>query len=177
MVTMGQAVVRGALDTSLIRRIVRLHFNEVRFCYSKELQSTPGLQGRVVVQFVISEQGAVTTAVISQSTLGSPAVEQCVAQAAKRWTFPMPRGGGIVVVNYPFTFQPPKTAGIRPSLRSARADAPSGIILTSHTPSARPAISQSVVLGRPTVRGGAPAEWALKAARGHLDELKRFYSM
>jgi len=33
--------------------------------------------------------------------VGNAAVEQCVAQAVRRWRFPAPRGGGIVVVSYP----------------------------------------------------------------------------
>ena len=36
--------------------------------------------------------------------LGNPAAENCIAQAVRRWTFPQPKGGGIVIVSYPFVF-------------------------------------------------------------------------
>ena len=33
----GTAEVRGSLDKELIRRIIRRHINEVKFCYEREL--------------------------------------------------------------------------------------------------------------------------------------------
>jgi hypothetical protein len=32
-------------------------------------------------------------------------VESCVVQAVRRWPFPRPEGGGLVIVSYPFNFQ------------------------------------------------------------------------
>jgi len=34
--------------------------------------------------------------------MGNSTVESCIAQSVRRWSFPAPDGGGIVVVNYPF---------------------------------------------------------------------------
>ncbi|MDD9946993.1 MAG: TonB family protein [Myxococcales bacterium] len=98
----GKADVRGSLSKEVIRRVIRRHINEVRFCYEQELNSRPDLQGRVAVKFIISPTGAVQTAAVSKSTLGNAKAEQCIAKAVRRWTFPAPEGGGIVVVNYPF---------------------------------------------------------------------------
>ncbi|MDD9971570.1 MAG: TonB family protein, partial [Myxococcales bacterium] len=98
----GKADVRGSLSKEVIRRIIRRHINEVRFCYEQELNSRPDLQGRVAVKFIVSPTGAVQTAAVSKSTLGNAKAEQCIAKAVRRWTFPAPEGGGIVVVNYPF---------------------------------------------------------------------------
>jgi hypothetical protein len=42
---------------------------------------------------------------VQQSTLGDDTVEQCIAQAIERWTFPKPSGGGIVIVSYPFVLK------------------------------------------------------------------------
>lgn len=33
-------------------------------------------------------------------------VERCLASKIKRWVFPAPKGGGIVIVTYPFIFKP-----------------------------------------------------------------------
>ncbi len=98
----GQADVHGSLSKEVIRRIIGRHINEVRFCYEQELNSRPDLQGRVAVKFIISPTGAVQTAAVATSDLGNAKVEQCIAQAVRRWTFPAPEGGGIVVVTYPF---------------------------------------------------------------------------
>jgi TonB family protein len=101
----GKADVRGSLSKEVIRRIIRRHINEVRFCYEQELNQRPDLQGRVAVKFIISPTGAVQTAAVAKSTMGNAKVEQCIAKAVRRWTFPSPEGGGIVVVTYPFVLQ------------------------------------------------------------------------
>ncbi|MEZ4336716.1 MAG: AgmX/PglI C-terminal domain-containing protein [Sandaracinaceae bacterium] len=98
----GAAEVRGSLDSNVIRRVIRRHINEVRFCYEQQLNQQPGLAGRVTVSFVIGPTGTVQTASVAQTTLNNAIVEQCIAQAVRRWTFPAPQGGGIVAVNYPF---------------------------------------------------------------------------
>ena len=107
-VLMGTAKPIGSLSSDIIRRVVRRHMNEVRYCYEKELLSHPDLFGRVMVQFTISGTGQVVGSGVQASTLKSSAVEQCIAQAVKRWEFPAPQAG-IVVVSYPFML---KSAGI-----------------------------------------------------------------
>ena len=104
----GRAEVRGSLDKEIIRRIIRRHINEVKYCYQVELQGNPNLYGRVVVQFTIAATGQVVVSRVQTSTLNNPKVESCIAQAVRRWLFPKPKGGGIVIVSYPFVL---KSAG------------------------------------------------------------------
>ncbi|HUT78002.1 MAG TPA: AgmX/PglI C-terminal domain-containing protein, partial [Polyangia bacterium] len=88
--------------------IVQRHINEIKFCYERELAKRPDLAGRVSIKFIISGTGAVQMAVVEESTLGNAGVENCIAGAVKRWTFPQPEGGGIVVVTYPFQLTSPE---------------------------------------------------------------------
>lgn len=96
--------IRGSLDKEIIRRVVRLHMNEVKYCYEQELVKQPRLEGRISVQFVISPMGQVVSSVLNSSTMGNVRVEKCVVDATKRWGFPKPDGGGIAIVAYPFNF-------------------------------------------------------------------------
>lgn len=98
----GTADVRGSLSREVIRRVIRRHINEVRFCYEQELNQRPDLSGRVLVSFIISPTGAVQSASVGSSTINNARVESCITQAVRRWTFPAPDGGGVVGVNYPF---------------------------------------------------------------------------
>jgi TonB family protein len=100
----GQANVRGSLDKEIIRRIIRRHINEVKYCYERELVKKANLAGRVSIQFTIAATGQVIASVLQSSTMGNIRVENCVVQAVRRWEFPKPRGGGIVIVSYPFNF-------------------------------------------------------------------------
>lgn len=105
-VRQAKATVQGALDRDIIRRIVRAHINEVRSCYNAGLTKDPNLQGRVAVNFVIAGTGKVASAVVQESTIKDASVGNCIAKAVKRWTFPKPRGGGNVIVTYPFNLTP-----------------------------------------------------------------------
>jgi hypothetical protein len=42
---------------------------------------------------------------VGSSTLKNAKVETCIAQAVRRWLFPKPKGGGIVIVSYPFVLR------------------------------------------------------------------------
>lgn len=99
---------RDTLSREAVRRTIRRHVNEVRFCYEQELGQRPDLAGRVTLTLVIGATGAVQSTSIASSTLGSARVEDCVAAAGRRWTFPAPDGGGSVLVTYPFALD---TAG------------------------------------------------------------------
>jgi TonB family protein len=101
----GSANVRGSLDKEVIRRVIRHHLNEVKFCYEKELLKKPDLSGRILVRFLISAEGMVTASMVEHSTVNNPMVEECVAQATRRWEFPKPQGGGVVIVSYPFALK------------------------------------------------------------------------
>lgn len=105
-VRQAKADVKGALDKDIIRRIVRAHINEIRYCYNKGLTKDPDLKGRVAVQFTIEGTGKVSDSKVSDTTLDEEDVEKCIAKAVNRWKFPKPSGGGKVVVTYPFVLDP-----------------------------------------------------------------------
>ncbi len=105
-VIQGIGHVRGSLDKEIIRRIIRRHINEVKYCYEQELPRNPNLGGRLLVQFTIAPTGQVISSVLQNSTMGNVRVESCTVQAVRRWEFPKPDGGGIVMVSYPFVLTP-----------------------------------------------------------------------
>src|SRR6478609_9903326 len=52
-------IVHGTLDREIVRRVVRQHLNEVRYCYEQALARKPALSGRVVAHFSITPGGTV----------------------------------------------------------------------------------------------------------------------
>ena len=95
----------GFLSKDQIREVMRAHQGEIRYCYERELVKNPSLAGTVVVKLVIGASGTVASATVASSTLASPPVEDCIARAVTSFTFPPPRGGGIVIVSYPYRLQ------------------------------------------------------------------------
>ncbi|MGF1510127.1 MAG: AgmX/PglI C-terminal domain-containing protein [Myxococcota bacterium] len=107
-IAIGRTIVRGSLPKELIRRVINQHMAQIRYCYEKELTRSPGIFGRVSTRFTIGPNGLVQDAMVPSSTLGNTTVEQCIVSKIKTWKFPKPKGGGVVIVNYPFVL---KTSG------------------------------------------------------------------
>jgi hypothetical protein len=103
-IVMKPPEVMGSLTKEQIERVVRQHRNEIKFCYEQELQKNPKLAGSIKIKFTISGTGSVMSALVADTSMKSPAVERCMTGKIQRWAFPEPKGGGIVIVNYPFNF-------------------------------------------------------------------------
>jgi TonB family protein len=102
----SEAVLMGALDKSLVDAVIKRHMNQIRHCYQRQLSRDPSLAGKVTVRFIIGKTGQVQKATVKSSSLGSAAVESCIAERFLRFRFPPPKGNGIVIVSYPFLFSP-----------------------------------------------------------------------
>jgi hypothetical protein len=105
IVTLQAPIVMDALDRSLLDVVIKRNVSQIRYCYQRELTKHPDLAGEVTVKFVITADGDVSSAVTKRSTLGNEAVEACINGRFLRFQFPAPRGGGIVIVSYPFRFR------------------------------------------------------------------------
>ncbi len=101
----GATTVNGRLPAEVIQRIVRQNFGRFRLCYENGLRTSPTLQGRVAVKFVIDRSGAVSTASDGGSDLPDQGVVRCVVRGFGNLSFPPPEGG-IVTVVYPISFSP-----------------------------------------------------------------------
>jgi hypothetical protein len=104
-VRVGTATVGGHLPPEVIQRIVRQNFGRFKLCYENGLRTSPNLQGRVAVNFVIGRDGEVSQAQSGGSDLPDPGVVSCVVRAFYGLSFPHPESG-IVTVSYPIVFSP-----------------------------------------------------------------------
>lgn len=103
----GKIIYEGGLSREEIQRVISRVMSQIKYCYEKELNKDPNLEGKLVMYWLISGSGDVTTANASQNTFaGSSAkpVEQCVTRIIERLKFPSPKGNGVVNVTYPFVF-------------------------------------------------------------------------
>jgi TonB family protein len=100
---LGHANVTGKLDAKVIADVVRRNLRGIKYCYERELNNNPNLQGKVVVLFTIGSDGKVSNYQVESSTLNSSAVETCILRMIRRWRFPAPDGGSVTVA-YPFVF-------------------------------------------------------------------------
>jgi hypothetical protein len=92
----------GGLDPDVISAVVKRYLPQVRHCYEQQLTMNPNLKGKVKVSFLIKGDGEVGTATIAESTMNNKPTEDCILEKVKTWQFPKPKGGGSVMVKYPF---------------------------------------------------------------------------
>lgn len=95
----------GSLDRDEIQKVVNKHVGEIQRCYERELLKTPGLSGKVTIEWVVATSGAVKSSRQKDSTMQSSAAVNCMLSSVKGWQFPQPKGGEVVV-SYPFNFSP-----------------------------------------------------------------------
>jgi beta-lactamase regulating signal transducer with metallopeptidase domain/biopolymer transport protein ExbD len=100
------ASARGSLDRTVIQTVIRATLGDIKNCYEAGLARSPKLRGRVVARFTIGDAGKVVASAIKKSTLRDERVERCIGDVVGKMEFPRPLGGGIVMVEYPFTFTP-----------------------------------------------------------------------
>lgn len=94
----------GGMDKEAIRRVIREHLREIRNCYERELQRSPDLYGKVVLEWDIEEAGRVSRCVVKNNALGNDKVANCIVNRLKTWKFPDPPKDQIGRVIFPFVF-------------------------------------------------------------------------
>lgn len=100
-----EAEALGGLDKSLIAAVVQSNIGQIKHCYERQLIVDPNIFGKVVAGWTIDKDGAVSMSNIKKTTMNNKAVENCIAAKIKNWNFPKPKGGGQVLVSYPFLFK------------------------------------------------------------------------
>lgn len=95
------------LSADVIRRVIWVHINQIKYCYQQALFKQPTLAGRMLVNFQVSPQGQVLELSIRESTLQSPQLLSCVSDSMRSWEFPpTPTYDGVTEINYPFLLRP-----------------------------------------------------------------------
>ena len=102
-----QPMFAGSLSREQIESVIRANLDQIVQCHQQELRPCPALASKIVVRFVIGDDGKVIQSEVKKSTLADPKVENCMLLKIRNWKFPKPPGGGIVDVTYPFVFQVP----------------------------------------------------------------------
>lgn len=76
-----------------------------RQCYTTALEKNAKLKGKLIVEFIVMENGKVGDATVRRNKLGSPAVAECVLGGLKRMRFPKPYEGNVRI-SHTFNFLP-----------------------------------------------------------------------
>jgi hypothetical protein len=104
-ISTGETKVLGAIDPELIRKVIRDHADQVRYCYEQQLTLNPKLTGKVSIKWQINSDGRASNTMViggDATTLPNEEVGRCIMSRIVTWEFPKPKGGGIAIVTYPW---------------------------------------------------------------------------
>jgi hypothetical protein len=87
-----------SLDKREIRTEVRRHREQLGYCYTRQAQRHPELEGDVALHFRIGPDGR-TTDITVDGSLDSDTAKQCMSEQVAQWRFH--EHDGVVQVNYP----------------------------------------------------------------------------
>lgn len=96
---------KGAVDRAGVRRVIMVNLNTIKACYERQLRTQADLRGKLVLTWVVGEQGRVISAGVKSNELGNREVANCIIERLKTWRFPDPPANSeYEVAAYPFVF-------------------------------------------------------------------------
>jgi hypothetical protein len=94
-------------DANVVVRAVQANLSRARAVYLRRLRVNPRLNGRVVIEFMVSSGLVVDDVAVAQNTTGDGAFGKEIGAALLAFDWPrMPIVGGTVRFSYPFVFSP-----------------------------------------------------------------------
>ncbi|MEM9115579.1 MAG: AgmX/PglI C-terminal domain-containing protein [Myxococcota bacterium] len=96
--------VRGSLLKSEIAAVIQNFFPEFESCYEMALERNPELKGQLALHFTIGPNGQVSRTGVRRSEFEDLRFMQCMVEMSCAMRFPETKGGGNVIVTYPFIF-------------------------------------------------------------------------
>jgi hypothetical protein len=100
----GESKLRGAIDPERVRKVIRDHEAQVRYCYEQQLARDPKVEGKVSIRWQIDPDGHASNATVNraETTLPGDEVPECIMSRVVTWEFPKPSSGGLAIVTYPW---------------------------------------------------------------------------
>lgn len=95
----------GNIDVAGVKRVFRNQQGALQNCYERALKADPALMGQVVLTIRIGRGGEVALAKARSQEIGDRSALGCMEREAKKWLFPAPQGG-TVLVNKKYRFTP-----------------------------------------------------------------------
>ncbi|MCP4197230.1 MAG: cell envelope integrity protein TolA [Proteobacteria bacterium] len=87
----------GNIDPRVVNRFINARFGQVKACYERRLRTDSSLEGKLDLNISISPTGRVTSVTVNRDTVKDTKMRGCVRQTIRKWDFPKPTGGRVVV--------------------------------------------------------------------------------
>ena len=92
------------IDAVKAQEVFQLHAAEVQRCHQRAKIDNSDIRGKLTMKIMVSPTGQVLGTTVEASTLHSAALDACIANAVKGWTFP-PAVGGPATLSHVFVLR------------------------------------------------------------------------
>jgi len=92
------------IDNARAQAVFGEHGPDIQRCHQRAKIDNSDIRGKLTMKISISTGGQVTATNIDSSTLHSSALDACIANAVKTWTFP-PAVGGTATISHVFVLR------------------------------------------------------------------------
>lgn len=99
----GEPLLPQTLRQDQIKFVVNRKTPRIRMCYDTQLKRNPNLTGKLVINFVIENNGKVSSVRLKTRKFKGTYLDKCVKRTIRSWRFPK-FSGDPVSVDYPFIF-------------------------------------------------------------------------
>ena len=101
-----RTVVMGSMDPELVRRLLREHLSQFRYCYQKEIINNKAANSMTAdLKFTITPSGGVANVSMANNNRNfSKQGVRCIHSVLNLIDFPRPKGGGRVDIQQPLNF-------------------------------------------------------------------------
>jgi len=96
---------QGVLESEDVETVLERNFRKFTRCYERAGDAQRYVEGKVLLRFLISAEGAVTDVQFVENDLGNFAIERCLVVEARSIKFPVPRGRKPTEFEYPLQFK------------------------------------------------------------------------
>jgi hypothetical protein len=107
IIKVGKPEIHGSFESSKAKlsKVLNDALPSFRQCHAVALVDDPLLIGKVSIQFAISSNGTVPSAVVAESTIRPPQVGHCFSKAVKQLRFAPTGTSGTAIVTVPFELE------------------------------------------------------------------------
>lgn len=97
--------VPGSLPNDVVRDTVMKKGSQFKQCFDTQKAKLPELAGKVITEFLVEQDGSVSEAKVTETTLKNADAEACILATVKSLSFRKPDGETGVRITFPFNFQ------------------------------------------------------------------------
>jgi hypothetical protein len=94
----------AAPDAEAMAAVIEKHIDRFSSCLDSDAKKGRPAGGKLLTQFIISENGFVQASCIQESTIDSSPIEACIVELLEQIRFPKPKAQGFAIVRMPLKF-------------------------------------------------------------------------